>query len=43
MDVHVSSLRRKLELDPPESVHIDSIRGVGYKLVVNKKKRPSLI
>lgn len=37
VDVHVSSLRKKLELDP-ESVHIDSIRGVGYKLVVNKKK-----
>jgi two-component system alkaline phosphatase synthesis response regulator PhoP len=37
VDVHVSSLRKKLELDP-ESVHIDSIRGVGYKLVVNKKR-----
>ncbi len=37
VDVHVSSLRKKLELDP-QSVHIDSIRGVGYKLVVNKKK-----
>ncbi len=39
VDVHVSSLRKKLELDP-ESVHIDSIRGVGYKLVVNKKRTP---
>ncbi|WP_054957061.1 response regulator transcription factor [Paenibacillus dakarensis] len=37
VDVHVSSLRKKLELDP-ESVCIDSIRGVGYKLVVNPKK-----
>ncbi|WP_438349628.1 response regulator transcription factor [Paenibacillus sp. FA6] len=37
VDVHVSSLRKKLELDP-DSVHIDSIRGVGYKLVVNKKR-----
>ncbi|MFC7561077.1 response regulator transcription factor [Paenibacillus farraposensis] len=37
VDVHVSSLRKKLELDP-DSVHIDSIRGVGYKLVVNKKE-----
>lgn len=37
VDVHVSSLRKKLELDP-ESVHIDSIRGVGYKLVVTPKK-----
>ncbi|MNP16437.1 Alkaline phosphatase synthesis transcriptional regulatory protein PhoP [compost metagenome] len=40
VDVHVSSLRKKLELDP-ESVHIDSIRGVGYKLVVNKKRSTS--
>lgn len=39
VDVHVSSLRKKLELDP-QSVHIDSIRGVGYKLVVNKKRAP---
>ena len=39
VDVHVSSLRKKLELDP-EYVHIDSIRGVGYKLVVNKKRAP---
>ncbi|SDG57257.1 two-component system, OmpR family, alkaline phosphatase synthesis response regulator PhoP [Fontibacillus panacisegetis] len=41
VDVHVSSLRKKLELDP-QSVHIDSIRGVGYKLVVNKKKNAHL-
>lgn len=41
VDVHVSSLRKKLELDP-ESVHIDSIRGVGYKLVVSKKKSAHL-
>lgn len=34
VDVHVSSLRKKLELDP-DSVFIDSIRGVGYKLVVH--------
>ncbi|MFB5760963.1 response regulator transcription factor [Paenibacillus medicaginis] len=39
VDVHVSSLRKKLELEP-ESVHIDSIRGVGYKLVVNRKRSP---
>ncbi len=36
VDVHVSSLRKKLELNQ-ESVQIDSIRGVGYKLVVSKK------
>ena len=36
VDVHVSSLRKKLELDQ-DTVRIDSVRGVGYKLwVVNK-------
>lgn len=38
VDVHVSSLRKKLELNQ-ESVKIDSIRGVGYKLVVAKSKK----
>lgn len=37
VDVHVSSLRKKLEMNQ-KSVQIDSIRGVGYKLVVSKKK-----
>lgn len=36
VDVHVSSLRKKLEMGQ-ESVQIDSIRGVGYKLVIPKK------
>jgi two-component system alkaline phosphatase synthesis response regulator PhoP len=35
VDVHVSSLRKKLELNQ-DSVRIDSIRGVGYKLFVQK-------
>lgn len=35
VDVHVSSLRKKLEMNQ-ESVQIESIRGVGYKLVVKK-------
>jgi len=35
VDVHVSSLRKKLELHQ-EGVRIDSIRGVGYKLVIKK-------
>ena len=35
VDVHVSSLRKKLEMNQ-ESVQIESIRGVGYKLVVHK-------
>ncbi|MCY9515349.1 response regulator transcription factor [Paenibacillus apiarius] len=37
VDVHVSSLRKKLEMNQ-QSVQIDSIRGVGYKLVVQKKQ-----
>ncbi|MFD3272748.1 response regulator transcription factor [Paenibacillus dendritiformis] len=36
VDVHVSSLRKKLEMNQ-RSVQIDSIRGVGYKLVHHKK------
>ncbi len=38
VDVHVSSLRKKLELSEG-SVQIDSIRGVGYKLVIQKAKK----
>lgn len=40
VDVHVSSLRKKLELNQ-ETVQIDSIRGVGYKLVIKKRGRPA--
>jgi len=36
VDVHVSSLRKKLELSQ-QSVRIESIRGVGYKLVMPRK------
>ncbi|MNC82711.1 Alkaline phosphatase synthesis transcriptional regulatory protein PhoP [compost metagenome] len=32
VDVHVSSLRKKLEMNQ-QSVQIDAIRGVGYKLI----------
>lgn len=38
VDVHVSSLRKKLEMNQ-QSVQIDSIRGVGYKLVTNPVKK----
>ena len=37
VDVHVSSLRKKLELSP-QSVQIESIRGVGYKLVLPRRE-----
>lgn len=36
VDVHVSSLRKKLEMKQ-QSVQIDSIRGIGYKLVAGNK------
>lgn len=38
VDVHVSSLRKKLEMNQ-QSVQIESIRGVGYKLVHNAGKK----
>lgn len=40
VDVHVSSLRKKLELNQ-QTVQIESIRGVGYKLFVNRKASSS--
>jgi len=36
VDVHVSSLRKKLELNQ-QMVQIESIRGVGYKLTVSRR------
>lgn len=38
VDVHVSSLRKKLEMNQ-QSVQIESIRGVGYKLVTSTGKK----
>lgn len=38
VDVHVSSLRKKLEMNQ-ETVQIDSIRGLGYKLVVHTSRK----
>ncbi|MVP00923.1 response regulator transcription factor [Paenibacillus lutrae] len=38
VDVHVSSLRKKLEMNQ-QSVQIESIRGVGYKLVAQQVRR----
>ncbi|WP_213524068.1 response regulator transcription factor [Paenibacillus sp. J31TS4] len=38
VDVHVSSLRKKLEMNQ-QSVQIESIRGVGYKLVAHSGKQ----
>lgn len=37
VDVHVSTLRKKLETNQ-QSIRIESIRGVGYKLVITKER-----
>ncbi len=40
VDVHVSSIRRKLLDAVGKAVTIDSIRGVGYQLIVHPARRP---
>ncbi|MCW6507042.1 response regulator transcription factor [Lichenifustis flavocetrariae] len=35
IDVQINRLRRKIEADPAEPVHLQTVRGVGYRLVVN--------
>lgn len=39
VDVHVSSLRKKLEMSR-QGVQIESVRGVGYKLTAERKTAP---
>lgn len=31
VDVHISNLRRKLEIDPSDPVYVETVRGVGYR------------
>ncbi len=33
VDVHISKLRRKLDDDPKDPAHIQTVRGVGYRMV----------
>lgn len=33
IDVQVTRLRRKIELDPRQPVHLQTVRGIGYRLV----------
>ena len=33
LDVHVKRIRRKIEPDPHEPVHLVTVRGLGYKFV----------
>jgi two-component system, OmpR family, phosphate regulon response regulator OmpR len=35
IDVQVTRLRRKIEPDPKEPVHLQTVRGVGYRLVAD--------
>ncbi|MCI4644794.1 MAG: response regulator transcription factor [Hyphomonadaceae bacterium] len=35
IDVQVTRLRRKIETDPREPVHLQTVRGVGYRLIVD--------
>jgi DNA-binding response OmpR family regulator len=37
VDNHISSLRAKLEPDPARPVHIQTVHGVGYKFVPDKR------
>ena len=35
MDVQITRLRRKIELDPKAPLYIQTVRGSGYKLVAD--------
>jgi two-component system response regulator RegX3 len=39
-DVHISNLRRKIERDPAHPERLLTVRGVGYKLVPDRKRQP---
>ena len=41
LDVHISWLRQAVELDPRNPKYIKTERGIGYRLEVEKPKRPS--
>jgi two-component system phosphate regulon response regulator OmpR len=36
IDVQINRLRRKIEEDPGNPIHLQTVRGVGYKLVVER-------
>jgi two-component system phosphate regulon response regulator OmpR len=35
VDVQINRLRRKIELDPSNPVHLQTARGIGYRLLVD--------
>ncbi len=36
IDVQINRLRRKIEVDPSNPLHLQTVRGIGYKLVVDR-------
>ncbi len=40
LDVHISWLRQAVETDPRNPIYIKTERGIGYRLEVEKPKRP---
>ena len=36
VDVQVNRLRRKIELNPAEPAHLQTVRGLGYRLLVDR-------
>lgn len=43
LDVHISWLRQAIEADPRHPRFIKTVRGVGYRLEVEKPKRPTRV
>jgi two-component system phosphate regulon response regulator OmpR len=35
VDVQINRLRRKIEVDPSNPVYLQTVRGVGYRLLVD--------
>ena len=35
VDVQINRLRRKIEVDPANPVYLQTVRGVGYRLLVD--------
>ena len=33
VDIHIAKLRRKIEANPKEPVHLITVRGAGYRLI----------
>ncbi|TDI56127.1 MAG: winged helix family transcriptional regulator, partial [Alphaproteobacteria bacterium] len=35
IDVQINRLRRKIEADPSNPIHLQTVRGIGYRLLVD--------